>query len=64
MPGIILTPESELHFTLSASEETAKCTMTLRHPGGTDEYYAFKVCGRRCQYRIYERVNSMRIAVL
>jgi len=41
--SLILTPESELHFTLSASEDTAKCTMTLRHPGSTDEHLAFKV---------------------
>ncbi|CAB9521729.1 Vesicle-associated membrane protein-associated protein B [Seminavis robusta] len=41
--SLILTPETELHFVLSASEETAKCTMTLRHPGSTDEYIAFKV---------------------
>lgn len=41
--SLILTPESELHFALSANEETAKCTMTLRHPGSTDEHLAFKV---------------------
>lgn len=41
--SLILTPDTELHFALSASEETAKCTMTLRHPGTTQEYLAFKV---------------------
>jgi hypothetical protein len=47
-PALILTPETELQFTLSAAEDTSKCTMTLRHPGGTDEYMAFKV--RKVQY--------------
>jgi len=38
-----LDPESELHFYLSYNDETARCTMTLRHPGTNDDYIAFKV---------------------
>jgi hypothetical protein len=38
-----IDPESELSFTLSASEATPKCTMTLSHSGGTTEAVAFKV---------------------
>ena len=41
--SIILTPDTELTFTLSPNEDSSKCTMTLRHPGTTDEYLAFKV---------------------
>jgi len=38
-----LDPETELRFLLSASEDTPRCTMTLRHSGNTDEFLAFKV---------------------
>ncbi|MGK3745285.1 MAG: hypothetical protein ACI90V_012146, partial [Bacillariaceae sp.] len=40
----IIDPESELVFTLSPNEATPRCSMTLRHGGGTDEFIAFKVC--------------------
>lgn len=42
-------PESFLTFELhrpvqgSASSDASKCTMTLRHPGGTNDCFAFKV---------------------
>ena len=39
-----LSPDSELEFTLTRSgDQDARCTMTLHHPGTTDEYLAFKV---------------------
>lgn len=38
-----IDPESELVFTLSTNEATPRCSMTLRHGGGTDEFIAFKV---------------------
>lgn len=41
--NLLIDPESELVFTLSANEATPRCSMTLRHGGGTDEYIAFKV---------------------
>lgn len=43
MTLLLLEPQSELHFYLSYSDETARCTMTLRHPGTNDDYIAFKV---------------------
>jgi hypothetical protein len=46
-----VTPDSELQFVLSrAGDVTPKTTLTLRHPGTTDEYLAFKV--RMTQYAI------------
>jgi hypothetical protein len=46
-----VTPDSELQFVLSrAGDVTPKTTLTLRHPGTTDEYLAFKVC--MAQYAI------------
>jgi len=38
-----IDPESELVFTLSPNEATPRCSMTLRHGGGTEESIAFKV---------------------
>jgi len=38
-----IDPESELVFTLSPNEATPRCSMTLRHGGGTEEFIAFKV---------------------
>jgi hypothetical protein len=39
-----VTPESELTFTLSRSNDvSSRVTMTLHHPGNTDEHLAFKV---------------------
>mmetsp|Transcript_39121 Transcript_39121/g.44736 ORF Transcript_39121/g.44736 Transcript_39121/m.44736 type:complete len:332 (-) Transcript_39121:193-1188(-) len=38
-----IDPESELLFTLSPNEATPRCSMTLRHGGGTEEFIAFKV---------------------
>ena len=46
--NLLIDPESELVFTLSANEATPRCSMTLRHGGGTDEYIAFKVCSCVC----------------
>lgn len=43
MAMLQLDPDSELQFFLSYNDETSRCTMTLRHPGTTDEYIAFKV---------------------
>ena len=41
-----VTPETELTFNLSRSNENSRVTMTLHHPGNTDEHLAFKVrCG-------------------
>lgn len=36
-------PDSELKFTLSHSEATPRCVMTLKHPGYGSENVAFKV---------------------
>mmetsp|Transcript_2534 Transcript_2534/g.4327 ORF Transcript_2534/g.4327 Transcript_2534/m.4327 type:complete len:321 (-) Transcript_2534:1168-2130(-) len=39
-----LSPDSELEFTLTRNgDQDARCTMTLHHPGTTDEHLAFKV---------------------
>mmetsp|Transcript_20599 Transcript_20599/g.34131 ORF Transcript_20599/g.34131 Transcript_20599/m.34131 type:complete len:321 (-) Transcript_20599:198-1160(-) len=39
-----VTPDTELQFTLSRNtDSTPRVTMTLHHPGNTDEYLAFKV---------------------
>jgi hypothetical protein len=39
-----VTPDSELQFVLSrVGDATPKTTLTLRHPGTTDEHLAFKV---------------------
>lgn len=38
-----IDPESELVFSLSPTEATPRCQMTLRHSGSTNEYIAFKV---------------------
>ena len=38
-----VTPETELTFSLSRSNDNSRVTMTLHHPGNTDEYLAFKV---------------------
>lgn len=44
-----LSPESELEFTLTRSgDQDARCTMTLHHPGTTDEHLAFKVRSCLC----------------
>lgn len=45
--NLIIDPESELVFSLSPNEATPRCSMTLRHGGGTDEFIAFKV-GAMC----------------
>lgn len=40
-----VVPDSELTFTLTRTpNETPKATLTLTHPGTTDESLAFKVC--------------------
>jgi len=41
--NLVIDPESELVFSLSPNEATPRCSMTLRHGGGTDEFIAFKV---------------------
>lgn len=43
--ALLVDPDDELHFVLSkiSSSTDGRCTMTLRHPGTTDEYLAFKV---------------------
>ena len=38
-----LVPPQELAFTLSAAEATPRVTLTLKHPGATQEALAFKV---------------------
>ncbi|EEC44714.1 predicted protein, partial [Phaeodactylum tricornutum CCAP 1055/1] len=43
MASLEIEPENELRFKLSEEEQTPRCTMTLTHPGGTDEALAFKV---------------------
>lgn len=43
MTSLLIDPESELVFSLSKKEATPRCMMTLKHPGGTDEFVAFKV---------------------
>jgi hypothetical protein len=43
MATLEIEPENELRFKLSEEEQTPRCTMTLTHPGGTDEALAFKV---------------------
>jgi hypothetical protein len=44
-----VTPETELTFNLSRSSDVnSRVTMTLHHPGNTDEYLAFKVGRRHC----------------
>ena len=47
-PWLLTDPESELEFTFSANEATTRCSLTLRHGGGTDEYIAFQMCVRAC----------------
>jgi len=46
-----IDPESELLFTLSPNEATPRCSMTLRHGGGTEEFIAFKVGEIYCRLR-------------
>lgn len=41
--NLVIDPESELVFTLLANEATPRCSMTLRHGGGTADSIAFKV---------------------
>ncbi|KAG7352330.1 MSP major sperm protein domain containing protein [Nitzschia inconspicua] len=43
MTSLLIDPETELVFSLSKSEATPRCMMTLKHPGGSDEFVAFKV---------------------
>lgn len=43
MATLSIYPPTELLFELSASESTPRCSMTLEHPGKTDEPLAFKV---------------------
>jgi len=43
MSGLIIDPDAELKFTLSKSEATPRCVLTLKHPGTTDDHMAFKV---------------------
>ena len=56
-----VSPESALQFTItrdplstndgSGDAGASRCTMTLRHPGLTNEHLAFKVgSARRCEH--------------
>ena len=42
---LLVDPNDELHFVLSKapSATDGRCTVTLRHPGTTERYMAFKV---------------------
>jgi hypothetical protein len=48
MNALDVIPDTELQFVLtrgtSGADASPKATLTLRHPGTTDEYLAFKVC--------------------
>ena len=57
--AIEVTPDTELEFTLSRSlDDPAKCIMTLRHPGSTDEHLAYKVSA---DLSVYPLVLLLRI---
>lgn len=49
-----IDPESSLQFTITrdpatdGSDGSSRCTMTLRHPGHTKGYLAFKVSSLFC----------------
>ena len=53
-----LVPPQELAFTLSAAEATPRVTLTLKHPGATQEALAFKVTIRHGALQSHFRLST------
>jgi hypothetical protein len=56
-----VTPDTELTFLLSRNDdEHSRVTMTLHHPGHTDEYLAFKVSTHcYCEFNCFSLIWSL-----
>ena len=69
-----IDPESSLQFTITrgpakdGSDDVSRCTMTLRHPGHTNKYLAFKVSSlflwKKFEFDLRGLAGSLGVALL